>query len=63
MGNVPYVSAWRGNSGEFGTEDSAHRELDAAGKLKRQTARQDLKEKNYVDPERRPIFLQVLPQI
>lgn len=34
------------------------RELDAAGKLRVQTARPDLKKSQYVDPDRHPTFIQ-----
>jgi len=36
--------------------DSAGRTLDAAGKLRKQTARQDLKDTGHVDLERSPKF-------
>ena len=37
--------------------DTAGRELDAAGKLKIQRARPDLKTKKFIDPDRKPTFV------
>jgi hypothetical protein len=54
-----YMYARRGPGGSFGSKDSAGRELDAAGKLKRQTARPDLKDKDFIDPDRKPEFKSV----
>ena len=42
----------RGPGGSFGPKDSAGRELDAAGKLKKQLSRPDLKGTDYIDPDR-----------
>jgi hypothetical protein len=51
-----YMFAGRGNAGSLGTKDSAGRELDAAGKLKKQTARKDLEATGGVDLKRKPGF-------
>lgn len=45
-----------GNMGPFGSKDSAGRELDSAGKLKKQTARKDLEKTEGVDSDRKPEF-------
>ena len=54
-----YTKPYVGNGGNFGITDRAGRELDPAGKLKKQTARRDLQNKGHVDVKRRPIFKQM----
>jgi len=51
-----YMHPGRGNAGPIPGKDTAGRELDAAGKLKKQTARKDLEATGGVDPRRKPQF-------
>jgi len=54
-----YMRPGKGNAGNFGTEDSAGRKLDRAGKLIKQTARKDLEKTGHIDLNRRIGFKNV----
>jgi len=57
--STDYMKPFIGNAGNFGTQDRSGRELDGAGKLKKQTARKDLECTDHIDINRRPQFKQV----